>query len=53
MEIGGQRQAPAVSPLGKGPVTHCVGDWMGSTAGLGGRGKSHPHRDWIPGPSNP
>ena len=33
------------------PDTHCIGGWVGTTAGLDGCGKSRPHRDSIPGPS--
>jgi hypothetical protein len=32
------------------PGTHCIGGWMGPTAGLGECEKSRPHRDSIPGP---
>ena len=35
------------------PGTHCIGGWVGPRAGLYGCGKSHPHRDLIPGPSSP
>jgi hypothetical protein len=35
------------------PGTHCIGGCVGPRAGLGGNGKSHPHRDSIPGPSSP
>jgi hypothetical protein len=39
---------------GKDPATHCVGVWgVGSRADLDGCGKSRPHQDSIPGPSNP
>ena len=34
----------------KRPVTHCIGGWVGPRAGLDWCGKSHPHRDSIPGP---
>ena len=33
--------------------THCTGGGVGSRAGLEWCGKSHPHRDSIPGPSSP
>jgi hypothetical protein len=33
--------------------THCTGGWVGPRAGLDRYGKSHPHRDSIPGPSSP
>jgi hypothetical protein len=33
--------------------THWIGAWVGPRAGLERRGKSRPHRDSIPGPSNP
>ena len=32
------------------PFTHCIGGWVGPRAGLDGCGKSHLHRDSIPGP---
>jgi len=51
--VGGQRHAPAALPPGKRPDTHCIGGWVGPRAGLDGFGKSRPHRDSIPGPSNP
>ena len=35
------------------PSTHCTGGWVGPRAGLDRRGKSHPHRDSILGPSSP
>jgi len=33
--------------------TYCIGDWVGARADLDRFGKPHPHRDSIPGPSNP
>jgi len=42
MWVGGQRHDPAALPLGKTPVTHCTGGWVGPTASLDGCGKSHP-----------
>jgi hypothetical protein len=33
------------------PVTHFIGDWMGSRAVLDCTGKSRLHLDSIPGPS--
>ena len=48
--VGGQRNASAALPQGKRPGTHFIGGWLGPRAGLGGCGKSRPHRDWIPGP---
>ena len=35
------------------PSTHCTVGWVGLRAGLDRCGKSRPHRDSIPGPSNP
>jgi hypothetical protein len=32
------------------PGTRCIGGWVCPRAGLNGCGKSHPHRDSIPGP---
>jgi hypothetical protein len=37
----------------KRPGTHCVGDWVGPRNVLDGCEKYRPHRDLIPGPSNP
>lgn len=31
-------------------VTNCVEGWLGPRTGLAGCGKSHPHRDPLPGP---
>jgi hypothetical protein len=39
-------------PRGR-PGTHCTGGWVGPRAVLDVCEKSHPHRDSIPGPSNP
>jgi hypothetical protein len=52
MRMGGQRHAPAVLPPAKKPGTHYIGSWVGPRAGLKWCGKSRPHRDLIPGPSN-
>ena len=35
------------------PGTHCTGGWVGPRDGLDRCGKSRPHRNSIPGPSNP
>jgi hypothetical protein len=51
--VGGQRHAPAALSPGKRPSTHCIGEEVGSRAGLDRCGKSRPHRDSIPGPSSP
>jgi hypothetical protein len=41
MEVGGQRQALAALPPGKRIGTHCIGDWVGPSDGLGGpKGRS-------------
>ena len=40
--MGGQRHAPAALPPGKRPCNHCIGGWVGPSAGLDGRGKSRP-----------
>ena len=34
------------------PGTHCIEGWVGPRTGLDGCGKSHAHRDSIPGPSS-
>ena len=43
---------PAALPPGKRPGIHCLRGWVGPRASLDGCGKSHPHRDSIPGPSS-
>jgi hypothetical protein len=43
--------APAALPPGKRPGTHCIGGWVGPRTGLDKCGKSHTHRDSVPGPS--
>ena len=54
MKVGGQHHPPASLYPGKKPGTHCIGGWVGPKAGLDGvREISPPHRDSIPGPSNP
>ena len=53
MGVGGQSHASAALPPGKRRYTHCIGGWVGHTAGLDGCGKSRPHRVSIPGPSSP
>ena len=53
MGLGGQLYAPASLPQGKGAGTCCIGGWVGPRARLDGCGKSHPHRDSIPGPTSP
>ena len=52
MGVGGQRHARAALSLGKTRYP-CTGGWVGPRAGLDRCGKSHPHRDSIPGPSSP
>jgi hypothetical protein len=52
MGVGGQLHAPAALPPGKRPGTHCIGGWVGPTAGLDGCEKSRRHRDSIPGPTS-
>ena len=44
---------PGHFTLGKRPVTHYTGGWVGPRAGLEGCGKSRVHRDSIPEPSSP
>jgi len=39
MGVDGQRDAPVVLPPGKRPCTHCIGGWVGPSAGLVGCGK--------------
>jgi len=51
--VGGQRHAPAALPPGKRIGAHCIVGWMGPRPGLDECGKSHPHRDPIPGPPSP
>ena len=52
-EVDGQRHAPAALYPRERTSTNCVGGWVGPRAGLDGCGKSRPHRDSIPGSSNP
>jgi hypothetical protein len=53
MEVGGQCQAQASVPLGKGPVTQGNGNQAGLAAGLDWCVKSLPHPDSIPGRPSP
>jgi hypothetical protein len=48
MRVGGQRQSPAVLPLGMTQYP-CMGGSVGPRAGIEERGKSRHHRDSIPG----
>jgi hypothetical protein len=50
--VGGKRHAPATLFRVR-PGTHFIGGWVDSRAGMDGCGKSRPHRDPIPGQSNP
>ena len=50
--VGGQRHTLAILPPGK-TRTHCIGARVGPRASLDGCGKSRPHQDSIPEPSNP
>jgi hypothetical protein len=52
MEVGGQRDAPAVLTPER-PCTYCIGGWVGPRAGLDWCGKYRPQRDSIPGPFRP
>jgi hypothetical protein len=52
MGVGGQHHALAAFPR-KRPGNHCVGSWVGPTAGLKVRKILHAHRNSIPGPSSP
>ena len=51
--VRGQHHAPAAAYPPERPGTHCKEGWVGLRAGLDRCGKSRPHRDSIPGPSNP
>jgi hypothetical protein len=51
--VGGERHALVAFRPGKTIGTHCMGGWMGRSAGLDVCGKSRPHRDSIPGPTFP
>ena len=53
MGVRGQRHAQAAPYRRERPGTHSTGGWVGLRAGLDRCGKSRPHRDSIPGPSNP
>jgi len=35
------------------PSTRCIWGWVGPGAGLHANGKTHPHRNSIPGPPRP
>ena len=48
MGVGGWRHAPAALPPEKIPGTRCIGGWVRPTAGLDGRGKSHPPAGFDP-----
>ena len=52
MGMDNQRHGPANLDPGMRADTNCVG-FVGPRDGLDGRGKSRPHRDSIPGMSNP
>jgi hypothetical protein len=43
MGVGGQCHAPAALPQGR-PTTHCIGGWVGPTAGMYECETSHPTR---------
>jgi len=47
MEVGGQRHDPAVLPRER-PGIHCVGGWVGTTAGQDGCGKYRPPPGFDP-----
>jgi len=47
MGIGDQSHTPAALPLGKGPVTHHVSDWVGPSVGLDGCGKPYSQRIYF------
>ena len=49
----GSASRPGCSLPRKRPGTHSTGTWVGPRAGLDRCGKSRPHRDSIPGLSNP
>jgi hypothetical protein len=42
--VDDQYHAPATLPPGRAG-SHCIGEWVGTRAGLDGCGKSRPHRD--------
>jgi hypothetical protein len=47
MVVGGQRHAPAALPRER-PGPHCIGGWVGPTAGLDGCGKPRPPLGFDP-----
>ena len=47
MGVDDERHAPDALAPGKSRGTHCIGGWLGLKVGLGGCGKSRPHRDSI------
>jgi hypothetical protein len=48
MAVGGQRHAPAALPPADRPGNRCIGDWVGSRAGLDEYGKSRPPPGFDP-----
>jgi len=52
MGMGGKRHAAAALPPGRS-VTHCLGGWVGLTAGLNGCGKSRPSPRFDPRTAQP
>jgi hypothetical protein len=48
MEVGGQRHAPAASPPGKRPGTHCTGAWVGPNGRSGRVRKISPPPGFLP-----
>ena len=47
--MGVLRHAPATLPSGNRRGIHCIGGWVGPRIGMDWCGKSHSHRDSIPG----
>jgi hypothetical protein len=52
-ELGVSVTPRLLSTPGKDLAPHFTGGWVGHRAGLDRCGKSRPHWDSIPGPSNP
>ena len=52
MRVGGQHHVPATLLLGKRPITHCRGGWVGPRVGLDSCRYSRPHQDSILRPSS-
>jgi hypothetical protein len=53
MGVGGQHDTLAAISLGKRPITHCLGGWVGLWDSLDWCGKSHPPLGFDPQTAHP